>query len=151
MIRLDYSLSPSWQVPVGIAAAEADEWALRYEYFLGDVIFMVFEVDMSAKWGWVPVLDFALSLDSIVDALAVGERAEGLFEFTESDAAISFRRLADAVEIEASYVPGLATISYAHLELAAKAFLHRVLKDLTSDYPQLVSNPFIVRVLTRSS
>lgn len=151
MLRLDYSLSPAWKAPAGAALAAADEWALRYDCFLGDVTFMVFEVDLSAKWGWVPVLDFALSLHSIVDSLAVGDGAEGLFEFTESDAAISFRRVGDAIEIEASYVPGLARVGYADLRGAAKRFLLRVLEDLVGLHPDLGANPFIARVLAASS
>lgn len=115
------------------------------------MIFIVFELDLSAKWGWVPVLDFALSLDSIVDELAVGDGAEGLFEFTESDAVISFRRVGDAVEIEASYVPGLARVGYAEFRGAAKRFLLRVLEDLVGQHPDLGANPFIARVITASN
>jgi hypothetical protein len=151
MLRLDYSLSPAWKGPAAATLADADESSLRYDCFLGDVTFMVFEVDLSANWGWVPVLDFALSLVSIVDALAVGDGAEGLFEFTESDAAISFRRVGDAVEIEASYVPGLARVGYADLRGAAKRFLLRILEDLIGQHPDLGANPFIARELTESS
>lgn len=148
MLCIDYTLSPAWKAATTLA--NADEWALRYDCFLGDVIFIVFELDLSAKWGWVPVLDFALSLDSIVDELAVGDGAEGLFEFTESDAAISFGRVGDAVEIEASYVPGLARVGYADLRGAAKRFLLRVLEDLVGEHPELSVNPFIAQVLAAS-
>lgn len=65
---------------------------------LGDVIFIVYEVDLSARWGWVPVLDFALGLDAIVDALAPEGAGDEVFEFTESDATIVFRRDGDKVE-----------------------------------------------------
>lgn len=144
MLRLDHSLSPTWTGPA-VALADADESTLRYDCFLGDVTFTVFGVDLSAKWGWVPILDFALSLDSIVDVLAEGDGADAVFEFTESDAVISFRRVGDTVEIEASYVPGLAKVGYAHLRGAAERFLLRVLEDLVSQHPGLGSNPFLAR------
>ncbi|MCV0336047.1 hypothetical protein [Microbacterium sp.] len=30
-----------------------------YSYFLGDIVFKVDDVDLSVRWGWVPVFDFA--------------------------------------------------------------------------------------------
>ncbi len=147
MLSLDYALSPRRGGSSDIDLAEAEEWVLRYDLFLGDVIFMVYEVDLSARWGWVPVLDFALSLDSIVDSLAAGIAAEGLFEFTESDASIMFRRVGDAVEIDASYVPEVARAAYADLRGGVKRFLPRVLEGLLGEHPELRANPFIVRKL----
>lgn len=151
MLRLDYLLSPSWDGCSGADLTGAEEWVLRYDCFLGDVVFMVYEMDLSARWGWVPVFDFALALDAIVDALAVGDGAEELFEFTESDASISFRRLADVVEIEASYVPGVATVGYADLRGEVKRFLLRVLQGLMEQHPELGGNSFIARKFSAAS
>lgn len=149
MLRLDYSLSPSWDGRGGADLTGAEEWVLRYDCFLGDVVFMIDEMDLSARWGWVPVFDFALALNSIVDALAVG--AEEEFEFTESDASISFRRTADVVEIEASYVLGAATVGYADLRGEVKRFLRRILQGLVDQHPELGDNPFIAQTFSGSS
>lgn len=145
MLRLDYALSPAWNATPDVDLAGAEEWMLRYDCFLGDVIFMVDEMDLSARWGWVPVLDFALALDAIVDALAVGDEAEELFEFTESDASIAFRRAGDLVEIDASYVPDVATVGYADLRGETKRFVLRVLEGLIGEHRELATNPFIAR------
>jgi hypothetical protein len=145
MLRLDYALSPAWNASSDVDLASAEEWELRYDCFLGDVIFMVYEMDLSARWGWVPVLDFALALDAIVDALAVGHEVEELFEFTESDASILFRRAGDLVEVDASYVPDVATVSYADLRGEVKQFLLRVLEGLIGLHGELATNPFIAR------
>lgn len=145
MLRLDYTVSGSWNSGSDVDLAAAEEWVLRYDCFLGDVIFVVYEIDLSARWGWVPVLDFALALDSIVDALATGDEAEELFEFTESDASISFRRAGDVVEIDASYVPDVVNVGYADLRGEAKRFLLRVLEGLIGQHRELGANPFIAR------
>ncbi len=148
MLKLDYALSPSWNTS-SVALDAAEEWVLRYDCFLGDVIFCIYEVDLSARWGWVPVLDFALGLGAIVDALESGA-SEALFEFTESDDTIAFRRVDDVVEIQASYVAGAARASYPDLRAAANQFLARVLADLIHSYPDLRQNDFIQDVLGRS-
>jgi hypothetical protein len=147
MLKLDYALSPSWNARPSAALEAADETVLRYDCFLGDVIFLVYEVDLSARWGWVPVLDFALGLNAIVDALASGGADEEVFEFTESDATIAFRRDGDAVEIEASFVPGAARVGYEDLRAAVKHFVVRVLDDFSHEHPELRRNPFVARVL----
>lgn len=148
MVHLDYSLSAAWNASSGVGLAAAEEWVLRYDCFLGDVVFMVYEMDLSARWGWVPVLDFALALDAILDALGAGDEAVELFEFTESDAAISFRSVGDLIEVDASYVPGVATVGYADLRSEAKRFLLRVLEGLINQHEELASNPFIARKLS---
>lgn len=147
MLKLDYALSPSWNAQSSAALEDADETVLRYDCFLGDVIFLVYQVDLSARWGWVPVLDFALGLNAIVDALAGEDIVEEVFEFTESDATIAFRRDGVAVEVEASYVPGAARVAYKDLRAAVKGFVVRVLGDFTRDHPELGRNPFVAGVL----
>lgn len=148
MIKLDYALSPSWNEKTrSVALESAEEWVLRYDCFLGDVIFLVYEVDLSARWGWVPILDFALGLDAIVGSFGGEDAGAEVFEFTESDATVTFRRDGDAVEIEASYVPGTARVAYEDLQTAVKRFMIRVLDDLARDHPELTRNPFVAGVL----
>ena len=147
MIELDYVISPSWNKRTGSVALEtADGWVLRYDCFLGDVIFLVHEFDLSARWGWVPILDFALGLDAVVGSLREDAKTE-VFEFTESDATIAFRRDHEAVEIEASYVTGMARVAYEDLRTAVRQFAVRVLDDFAREHPELTRNPFVVTVL----
>src|SRR3712207_3536434 len=84
MIHLGYQLSPLWRARnSGADYQRADEGALRYDLFLGDVLFKIDEVDLSARWGWIPVIDFALTLHLMTDALEPNQTK--IFEFTESD------------------------------------------------------------------
>ncbi len=145
MITLGYELSPSWNRRAGaVDLRVADEMTLRYDCFLGDVVFEVDGADLGARWGWVPVLDFALSLRAIAGGLVVDARET--FEFTESDAAIEFERQAENVTLEASYAPARAVVSHVELSLQAERFLARVVNDLTRSYPELSDNKFIAGV-----
>lgn len=91
------------------------------------------------------MLDFALGLRAITGGL-VGE-AEEFFEFTESDAAIKFRRQGDMVEIEAGYASAAAEVRHVEFSLQAERFVARVVADLAGRYIDLASNPSVVRCL----
>jgi hypothetical protein len=61
MIDLRYSISPSSPERVKpVDMRTADEGTLRYDLFLGDIIFFANGVDFSTNWAWVPILDAAL-------------------------------------------------------------------------------------------
>lgn len=140
MITLDYKLSSDWR-PFEIDLRTADEMTLRFDAFPGDVVFRVGAVDLSAQWGWVPVLDFALALETIAQRLA-NHRHE-LFEFTESGATIDFRQNGDdAVTISPSYTQRSAQIERAQLERAATTFADRVCEELGARHPALAENAF---------
>jgi hypothetical protein len=140
LIELDYRLSSRFTDGLaGDDLATASEMSLRYDAFFGDVLFRVDGASFDARWDWVPVLDFALALQAIVEALATEPREE--FEFTESDATISFERDHDRVRIEASYTDDLAEVPYVELRNASEAFLARVLSELAAAHPELARNP----------
>ena len=145
MLHLDYKLNPRWGEPLDSEVDGASELRLRYDLFLGDLEFVVYEMDLSAEWHWVPLLDFALALDAIVDALASSPSEPEVFEFTESDATISYERRGSHVAIDASYVPGLARVAYPELREATSAFMAKLVKELTARYPGLRSNPVLSR------
>ena len=143
-IVLDYSLSESWNRRVSeFDLPSADEATLRYRRFLGDIVFKVGDAAFSADWGWVPVLDFAVSLRAITATLVEERGEQQRFEFTESDAEIVFERDGPLVRIEASYVPARAEVSHVDLSLAAERFLARVVQDLERCHPSLAKNGFV--------
>lgn len=146
MIVLDYELSPAWNRKTGeVDLRGADEMTLRYDCFLGDVVLVVGELDLSARWGWVPVLDFALGLRSVAGDLAAA--GEQVFEFTESDATIEFRRKGAAVEISSSYVDGAAEVAHVDFSLQAEQFLARVVEELGRAHPELADNAFFAELV----
>lgn len=152
MITLGYELSPSWnRQDEGLDLRTADETALRSECFLGDVVFVVDGADFSAPWGWVPVLDFALSVRAIAGALVKEDHEK--FEFSESDATIEFSRHDGVVRLKANYAPATAELPYVELSLQAERFLVRVVEEFVREHPELRDNAFMTALsfeLTRS-
>jgi hypothetical protein len=143
-IVLDYSLSESWNRRASeLDLQSADEATLRYRCFLGDIVFKVGDAAFSADWGWVPVLDFALSLRAIAASLLDEPSETQRFEFTESDAELVFEPDGPLVKIEANYVSARAEVSHVDLSLATERFLARVVQDLERRHPSLAKNGFV--------
>lgn len=139
MVTLDFQISPTWQDSTEAKTVEsAGCMALHYQHFLGDVFFRADGADYSATWGWVPVLDFALGLLRLVRCL--GPSDSGRFEFTESNASLTFQRSAQQVKISASYSASVAVVSCAELRSGVELFARRVVSDLVSMYPVLECN-----------
>jgi hypothetical protein len=137
-MHLDYRLSEDWDEN-STDLATADETDLRYFAATGDIILREGKVDLSARWGWIPLIDFALALREIADALSESESET--FEFTESDATIRFDRKAQELVISASYVQGEFPVPLAVFTEQTKDFGRRLDKELRAKRPALGSNP----------
>src|SRR5437868_1600713 len=129
MIDLSYKLSDEWNAKAtNVDWSGADETTLRYHVYLGDQVFVVNGVDFSARWGWIPLLDFAAALVAVTRGLAAGE-TELAFEFTESDAHLQFNRQGNNTLITSSYSNATATVPTNELEQAAGLYAECVLND----------------------
>jgi hypothetical protein len=146
MLSLDYRLDPIAAAKTkDVDLASADLESLRYRLFPGDIYIRDDGVDFSAVWGWVPVLDFALSMKVIAEALEQEKSVQ--FEFTESNAALDFRRDGDNVEITATYVPGVIRVPVREFRDQVRAFARRVISELCTQNLRLAANPEIRRHL----
>ena len=56
------------------------ESELYCDQFLGDIIFRVDGSNMSASWGWIPIIDFAVCLSRIAEELQPSQTES--FDFT---------------------------------------------------------------------
>jgi hypothetical protein len=147
MIRLDYRIDSSWEAknpPIDLHCA--DENDLLYGAFPGDITFVIDSIDLSARWGWIPVLDFSRSF--LISVLDLETKPNTMFEFTDSEAVISFERNQDVVKISATYTKGIAETSFAHLLSQARQFAQRVFRELVIKYPSLQENPVFVAYQT---
>lgn len=137
MVKLDYIIDK-----IGLRDGEdflsAPQEHLHYYFFLGDVTFIVDGVDFSARWGWVPILDFAVTLSEVISELA--ENPYGLFEFTESGDTIDFLLDDDRVKVSCTYVNEIAIVDYSILREQARSFAVRVLMELGDAHPLLKKN-----------
>jgi hypothetical protein len=120
------------------------EEALRYDHFLGDIIIQSEGADFTTTWGWVPVLDFAAGVTDLLHNLQPG--CEEVFEFTESEATLTFRREENLVETTASYANGLAIVDYAEMQAVAQSVLSDLAQRLIDRYPDLRFNTAFLRI-----
>jgi hypothetical protein len=138
-MHLDYRLSEDWdENSTDLAAAE--ETDLRYYAATGDIILRKDQTDLSARWGWIPLIDFALALREIAEALALTEGSE-TFEFTESEATIQFDRRGQEMTISGSYAPGEIIVPFTAFREQARDFARRLDAELLAQRPELRLNP----------
>lgn len=150
VILIDCQLSPEWNTKnTRVDLSTANEMALRYELLLGNIIFTVNDNDFSARWGWVPLVDFAASLKSIASHLQ-HQGSEEDFEFTESEARLHFKRQKEDVVISANYIPARATVDFQDFQAAARSFLQKLREELGKEYPQLCKNEVFQELLSES-
>ncbi|SRR6266508_5071695 len=144
MIQLDYELSEP-EAEIASELADAEQLELHYYHFRGNLTLKINQLDLSARWGWVPILDAAVAFAAIVDALATSGALEE-FEFTESTDRIRFQRDDDVVRVSASYIQGETAIDHAELQVASSQFRTRVLNDLVARFPELRTNPYFAEL-----
>jgi hypothetical protein len=138
-MRMDFRLSEDWDEDLADLAT-AEETDLRYYVAPGDVVLCTDQTDLSANWGWIPLVDFALALREIADALSEAEGSE-TFEFTESEATLQFDRVGDQVVITSSYAPGELTLPLSVFRDQVDEFARRLNKELLQKHPELELNP----------
>jgi hypothetical protein len=136
---LDYRLSEDWAENSSDLAA-ADETELRYYAATGDIIIRNDQADLSARWGWIPLIDFALALRKIAATLTIEEGRE-TFEFTESDATLRFDRHGRGMTITGSYAAGEIRVSFTVFVDQAQDFARRLDAELLAKRPELKLNP----------
>ena len=138
-MHLDYRLSEKWDEDSTDLSTVA-ETDLRYYVAPGDIILRSDQTDLSANWGWIPLIDFALALREISEALAVAEGDE-TFEFTESEATLEFKRRGQEMEISGSYAPGEIIVPLPVFTKQVSEFAQRLDAELLAKRPELGRNP----------
>jgi hypothetical protein len=138
-MHLDYRLSEKWDED-STALSTVTETDLRYYVAPGDVVLRADQMDLSANWGWIPLIDFALALREIAEALAVEEGSE-TFEFTESEATLKFERQGQEVAISGSYAPGVVRVPLPVFKDQVREFAQRLDAELLAKRPELGRNP----------
>lgn len=144
-MQLGYKLSEaSWDEPDRFATATVTD--LRYRIALGDVILKAGGVDLSAHWGWIPLIDFVVGVRDLVRSLKT-DGSEEEFEFTESDAVLRFRRKASKLAISASYANGEAVVPIPTVIEHLKKFEDDLRVELVTRYPELRRNPHFRKLM----
>lgn len=123
-----------------IGWAQVSAALLRYDCFLGDVYFRINDIDLSMRWGWIPVLDFAISMKHVVQELRRDKSAS--FDFTDSDLRINFVEQGGRIRISAEYSEEIAEVMQRDFEEAVKRLAEAVSKDIEKRHPELLRNEY---------
>jgi hypothetical protein len=116
----------------------AEETDFQYDLLYAHVVFRVDAADFTLEGG-TPLLEAAAGLRWLMDLLADGETRT--FADPVSRAKITFARTSDDVAISATYTEAMATVGFAELRDAVRAFHERVTRDVLARYPGLRDNP----------
>ena len=148
MITIDFLISPSWRSKhADDQLQSADGATLRYDVLLGDVIFRTDECDFSARWDWVPLIDFVASLRQMMDELIEKDNSKTVFDFTESDATLEFKRESSTVIISPSYVKCHAIVPLVDLARAVDSVSRRLVETISREFPLLLLNKTLPSLL----
>ncbi|HEY0789983.1 MAG TPA: hypothetical protein VGD78_02855 [Chthoniobacterales bacterium] len=137
MLKVSYQLAPGRN-----GLADEEELAgltdvdFRFRFALGDLILESGPVDLSARWGWVPLIDFVIGARGIVGLLEQ-HQIHAEFEFTESEATLSFTRQGVDLFLRASYAEGEIKCSLPAFAEQLQAFEHGLRHDLVERQPGL--------------
>ena len=142
-LRLDFVLSGDDGID---DVADADETDLRYDFLLGDLVFEIGDADLSAPWGWVPILDMALALRDAVQTLASED--EVVLGFTENDATIRFVREGGRIRAIASYGDDMVAplVGLPALTNAVETFGRAVCATAVERAPAIAENEAFLRI-----
>lgn len=116
--------------PETISDSNVDEMTLRYDLFLGSVSFKQGDKKIPMEWEWIPLLDFALCLSTICTQLDKQEKGKEIFEFTESDATLTFQREKDKCKISASFTDVVLTVNYNVFQKTVQLFRKEITTDI---------------------
>lgn len=143
MFEIKYSFAEDYTE----AGKNVDETALRYELFLGSFRLEKDDKTLSVDWNWIPLLDFALCLQTICNRLNKQAGGEEIFDFTESDATITFRRNEDKCEIFTSFSDTSFMMNYPEFQEAVRLFSKKVITDILSKNEKLKDNRVFKKAL----
>lgn len=152
MIILDYQFSK-----YGLKKLEnlnmkfLDRTDLEYRKFGCDIIFRVNGHNFDAKWGWIPLFEFAKYMYLIIRNLSVNQTKD--YDFTECGDYFRFERTEfSKVIITVNYnnvddVVQTTEANYQELLSVVSSFYDKVFLDLQTRWPDLLENPLFLENL----
>jgi len=137
MVTLDYRIRRD-------ASADDVAWdrivdvSLGYWRFLGDIVLTTDDADHSMRWGWLPILGFALQMTNAAHVIQRGE--PHTLEILGSDRCLRFTPRGRRIEIVADYSEQPAFVSARELVEVSDQMLARLRADVEGRHPGLLAN-----------
>ncbi len=125
----------------------ADEIALRYNFFLGSLYLKKADQSILIDWNWVPLIDFAICLHAICGNLIGKTHGEEEFEFTESDSKIIFKKNGDNLKIVTSFSNEILEMSFEEFQNAVKEFYKNIIFKAIERNQEVSGNDAFIKYL----
>lgn len=140
MIDLRFELRETLAWDTRDVLATLDEMGLRYSCLFGDLILTVDGNDLSARWGWIPLLDVASAFALALHELSASPDASSSIDFTECDDRIECVRSSGRVALNATYSDTQRTVEIRELYETVKEECVRTIESISHDFPELIQN-----------
>lgn len=148
MFTLNYEISEKSRELNGLHGYDLSNISLTdlhySDLFTGNLIVKNETTDLSAGWGWIPILHAAQTINDISKNLVDNYQDE--YEFTENSDKLLFNCTEGAVRITATYAEGEIAVSYEEFKVAAGSFLSRSLAEFCSIRPEAASSPVLLEI-----
>ncbi len=115
-------------------------WNLFHHVLTGDLLVEVGAVDLSARFGWVPLLNVAVQFEGIERRLA-DEHGFASLEFTESEDRLDFTRRDRRIRISATYVDTAAEVPADRMRSELRRFRSWAAEEARRRHPCLARRP----------
>ena len=113
---------------------------LLYHVVTGDLVVRGPSVDLSARFGWIPLLNVAMQFASFPQRLAK-PKSWAVLEFTESEDQLVFIRVDDTIRITASWTGDSVDVHVERVLAALSAFRTWAFTESVSRHPCLAERP----------
>ncbi|WP_431805883.1 hypothetical protein [Microbacterium paraoxydans] len=137
MLTLDYRIHRDASAD-DVAWDRIDDVSLGYWCFLGDIVLTTDDADLSMRWGWLPILGFALQMKNAAHVIQRGEPYT--LEILGSDRCLHFTPRGNRIKIVTDDSEGAAFVSPSELVEASDQMLSRLRADVEGRHPGLLTN-----------
>ncbi len=148
MLVLDYTISEKSKDPSSIEDLNLSGISLAdlhySNLFNGDVIIKDENVDLSAEWGWVPILHFAEVLYFISENIL--SSGHEVYEYTENSESLSFDLAGNMLNITASYSNQNIQVPIEVFKKVSQNLLLKAYQDFCELRPEAIDSPAMAEV-----
>jgi hypothetical protein len=121
---------------------------MLWYFFPGDIGIQAEGGVIETRFGWVPILHFALSMANVLDVISQADNTSISYGFTEADEDIEFTRHGMNIRIEASFESTAVSCSLDEFRQSVTEFVRQVVADMGIKYPPFLATQLADEMLS---
>jgi hypothetical protein len=131
MFEIKYHLIEDIRFDISTLSSDS----IRYNFCLGNLILSTSEHAIEMNWEWIPLLDFSLSISHIYNSFNSNHSSMEVFEFTESEERLFFKKDNEVVTIQASFSDCILSMSIDEFAAAINCYNEKLIPDIERKFP----------------